>query len=485
MFDNLGEGEDNWSDRQSVGSGKDARHFQLEKHLVTDSRNKKVGSFLTIHDLTEDVLKHQKEIYKATHDKLTGLFTKEYLFDRIHDSLTANRDKQYWVAYIDIKDFKLINDIYGKEMGDEVLREIANWMRMHSDPSWVYGRLAGDTFGICYASERPRVAMIEQHISEFTFKSGTFKQNLLMHVGIYKVSDPDLDISIMFDRAHLALTSIKNEYNSHVAIYDDKMREQMLWEQKISSQLEKAIEEKQICAYLQPIVNISGKIIGGEALVRWLHPKEGFLSPIKFIPVFEKNGMIVDVDKHIWRCACETLASWKTQPDKKDMFISVNISPKDFYFIDVFSEIQGLIKEYDIEPRRFRIEITETVVMNEVENCMAILNKFRKAGFIVEMDDFGSGYSSLNQLKDMPLDVLKIDMKFLGGSNDNSRATTILKNVIRLSDELGLSSLTEGVETESQYRMLSDMGCHLFQGYYFAKPMPIKDFEELCVKQQA
>ena len=287
----------------------------------------------------------------------------------------------------------------------------------------------------------------------------------------------------MFDRAHLALTTIKHEYNKHVAIYDDNMRDQVIWDKNISSQLERALEEKQICPYLQPIVDVSGKIIGSEALVRWIHPEEGFLPPIKFIPVFEKNGMIAEVDKFIWRSACEILGSWKTQPDKKDLFISVNISPKDFYFMDVFSVILGLITEYDIDPKHLRIEITETVMMNEAEKRMAILNKFRKAGFIVEMDDFGSGYSSLNQLKDMPLDVLKIDMKFLGKSENDKKATTILRNVIRLSDDLGLTSLTEGVETESQYKMLSEMGCHLFQGYFFAKPMPVKEFEELCTKQ--
>ena len=483
MFEEFGEGEENWSSRQTIGSGKEARSFSLEKHLVTDSRNRKVGSFLSIRDLTEDMLRHQSELYTATHDSLTDLYTKEFLYESIHKKVTKYRDNQYWIAYIDIKDFKLINDIFGNEMGDDVLKRVANWMRNNAASTWVYGRLSGDAFGICFPASEPHLELAEQQLSKFVISNGTIDQSILMHVGIYKIIDPDIDVSIMFDRAHLALTSIKNEYNTHVAVYDDNMRNQVLWDQKISSQLERALEEKQICPYLQPIVDISGKIIGAEALVRWIHPEEGFLPPIKFIPVFEKNGMIAQVDKFIWRSACEALASWKSQPDKNDKFISVNISPKDFYFMDVFAEIQALIKEYDIEPKHLRIEITETVMMNEAENRMAILNRFRNAGFIVEMDDFGSGYSSLNQLKDMPLDVLKIDMKFLGKSKDDKKATTILRNVIRLSDDLGLSSLTEGVETESQYKMLSEMGCHLFQGYYFAKPMPVKEFEDLCSKQ--
>ena len=303
-----------------------------------------------------------------------------------------------------------------------------------------------------------------------------------MHVGIYRIIDPSIDVSIMFDRAHLALTTIKNEYNMHIAIYDDNMRNQLLWDQKISTELEGAIENRQIVPYLQPIVNNNGTIIGAEALVRWIHPEEGFLPPFKFIPVFEKNGMIAQVDKYIWRSACEIISSWKG--DKANLFISVNISPKDFYFMDVYAEIKALVEEFKIEPSRLRIEITETVMMTEAESRMAILSKFRESGFIVEMDDFGSGYSSLNQLKDMPLDVLKIDMKFLSKAEDNHRAETILRNVLRLSSDLGLFSLTEGVETEDQYKRLNEMGCNLFQGYYFAKPMAVADFEKLCDKNK-
>ena len=185
--------------------------------------------------------------------------------------------------------------------------------------------------------------------------------------------------------------------------------------------------------------------------------------------------MIVEVDKHMWRCACEILSRW--QKSGIDLFISVNISPKDFYFVDVVAEIKKLVEEFRLEPSKLRIEITETVMMNDAENRMKLLDEFRKSGFIVEMDDFGSGYSSLNMLKDMPVDVLKIDMKFLGKTSDQKKSHTIVKNIINLTKELGIISLTEGVETQEQYESLEEMGCNLFQGYYFAKPMPVHDFE--------
>ncbi len=481
MFDDLGVGQDNWSSKQSVGSGKGTQYFTLDKHIVTDAKNKKIGYFLSIQDNTEEILKHQQEIYEATHDKLTGLFTKEHLFNLIRNKVATNKDSSYSIALLDIKDFKMTNDIFGNEVGDSVLKRVANWIRENAAKEWIFGRLSGDEFGICYPTGSVRLDVVEQRLSKFVISNGSINQHILMHVGIYNVTDPSIDISIMFDRAHLALTTIKNEFNVHIAIYDDNMRDQVLWNQKISTELEAAIENRQVVPYLQPIVNNNGTIIGAEALVRWIHPEEGFLPPFKFIPVFEKNGMIAQVDKYIWRSACEIISSWKG--DKANLFISVNISPKDFYFMDVYAEIKALVEEFKIEPSRLRIEITETVMMTEAESRMAILSKFRESGFIVEMDDFGSGYSSLNQLKDMPLDVLKIDMKFLSKAEDNHRAETILHNVLRLSSDLGLFSLTEGVETEDQYKMLNEMGCNLFQGYYFAKPMSVADFEKLCDKK--
>ena len=481
MFDDLGEGEDNWSTKQQVGSGKNTRFYSLERHFVTDSRSKKIGSFLNIHDHTEDILNHQREMYEATHDKLTGLFTKEHLFNVIKHRIAIDKDTSYSIAYFDIKDFKMVNDIFGNTAGDNVLVRVANWIKENSRDNWSYGRIGGDAFGVCFPTDTVRLAIVEDKLSKFVISNGTIDQHILLHVGIYHVTDTSIDVSIMFDRAHLAQTSIKNEYNMHIAIYDDKMRDQVLWGQKISAELEAAIDQRQIVPYLQPIVDNKGTIIGAEALVRWLHPKEGFLPPFTFIPIFEKNGMIADVDLYIWRCACEILASWTGEKEK--LFISVNISPKDFYFMDVFAEIDKLVNEFKINPNRLRIEITETVMMTDAESRMAMLKRFRENGYIVEMDDFGSGYSSLNQLKDMPLDVLKIDMKFLSKAEDNMKAETILRNVLRLSSDLGLFSLTEGVETEDQYNMLSQMGCNLFQGYYFAKPMSVSDYEKLCDAQ--
>ena len=218
-------------------------------------------------------------------------------------------------------------------------------------------------------------------------------------------------------------------------------------------------------------------MLGAEALVRWLHPVRGMVMPGEFIELFEHNGLIVKLDQYIWRLACEHLKRWK-EIGWGDKYISVNISPTDFHFIDIYDTFINLIEEYQIEPKNLRLEITETAVITNLEKQLELIEKLRIAGFIVEMDDFGSGYSSLNMLKDIRVDVLKFDLNFLRNSNDIERSRKIIKSLMELSHELNMPAISEGVETKEQVEFLKEIGCDLFQGYYFAKPMDIKTFEE-------
>ena len=465
-----------WNLNRVVGSGDEARYFVLEKRDISYTNTRNAGSFLSIRDNTEDQLELNREIYNATHDGLTGLYTREYLYKRAGEVLRNAPDGHYVAVYANVNNFKMINDVFGNSFGDLCLKTIADKIREIAPKGCIYGRMVGDTFGLFLKADEFDDAEIESTLGHFTVGDGAREHTLLVHMGVYFIPDPSIEISLIFDRARMALNTIKNDFNIFVAYYDDTMREQVIWDQQISSQLGEAILNKQLVPFLQPIVDINGKAVGAEALVRWIHPQLGFLAPFKFIPVFEKNGMIAEVDKYMWRSACEILAKWKAEG--LDYFISINISPKDFYFMDVVSVIRNYVDKYGIETSRLRIEITETVMMNDNENRMRILNEFKAQGFIVEIDDFGSGYSSLNMLKDMPVDIVKIDMGFLNKSQVNDRAHKILHNIINMNSDLGIVSLTEGVETDDQYRMLSDMGCRLFQGYHFAKPMPVEEFEK-------
>lgn len=467
-----------WSVRRVTGQGDDARYYTIEKHTLADARDKAAGSFLSVRDNTEEQMALKRERYIARHDVLTGIYTRTYLYERIAERLGVDREPRYLIVFVDVKDFKIVNDIFGSAFGDYALKRIAEWVSENLSENCLYGRLAGDTFGVCLPAEEFNPARIEDKLSRFVVREGSIEHHILIHLGVYEVAEPGLEVSVMFDRAHMALTTIKDDYQKHIAWYDEAMRRQVLWSQHISTQLSDALAQRQVRPYLQPIVDVAGRVLGAEALVRWIHPTDGFLSPAAFIPVFEKNGMIAQVDKHMWRCACEALARWKDE--RPDLFISINISPKDFYFMDVAAELRAIVAEFGIEPSRLRVEITETVMMTDVEHRVEMLKDLRRDGFIIEIDDFGSGFSSLNMLKDMPVDVLKIDMAFLTNAEDDAKARTIVRNVIQLSKELGIESLTEGVETDAQRRMLTEMGCKLYQGYYFAKPMPVEDFEAYC-----
>ena len=474
-----------WSDTRTVEADDNIMYYYMENHFVSEDSKHLAGSYLLVRDTTEEQLRIQRDFYNSTHDSMTGLYTKQYLYECIGKILECEKDTDFTVIFVDVNNFKIVNDVFGSEFGDKALLKIAGWLRHTMTGNCLYGRLSGDTFGVFMPTEQFYAAKdsIENDLSNFIVADGNVEHRLLIHLGVYDINDRAAEAAAMFNKAHLALSAIKDNYKLHIALYDNDMREKILWEQKIMAGLDQAIETKQIRPYLQPITDRSGKVVGAEALARWIHPQHGFMSPAMFIPLLEKNGLIVEVDKHIWRCACEILSEWKKE--SKKLFISVNISPKDFYYIDVVSEIKKLVKEYDLEPERLRVEITETVMMTDVKEKVRVLDELRQAGFIVEMDDFGSGYSSLNMLKDMPVDVLKLDMKFLSDSDNSGRAQTIIRNIIKLSEELNIVSLTEGVETVQQYDQLSEMGCELFQGYYFAKPMPREDFESFASKQNS
>ncbi len=461
----------------SIGKKDNAMHYSLSRGSFNDKKGKELGSYVRVRDITIDFRRMEKELFATKYDALTGLFTKEYTYKKISDRLIKHDLNDYYLACIYICDFKMFNDVFGRDFGDYALIQLSNWIRKYSDENCIYGRISGDTFGSCLPKEMFVPELIEEDLASFKVKRGNTEHSLVVHIGFYAIDEQDKDVSLMFDRAFMALDSIRDNYKKHVAFFDSNLRDKMLMNQELSGQLHMAIEENQVFPYLQPIVNRSGKIVGAEALVRWMHPTKGFLSPAEFIPIFEDNGMIVDLDKHIWRSACKILKVWKEK--YPDLFISVNVSPNDFYMTDVLADIRSLVREFDISPKNLRVEVTETSMMKDTEEKMQVLDDFRKLGFIVEMDDFGSGYSSLNMLKDMPVDILKIDMKFLGKAKDDNKANVIVKNVIKLSEDLGIISLTEGVETKEQFTMLSDMGCVLFQGYHFSKPVPRDDFEKM------
>ena len=458
-------------------------YVRITHRLMKDKRDKSVGSFFSIHDETEQVNLNARRKYLATHDELTGLNNRLSFEEEVNGIIKANPDTPYYMIVSDINDFKMINDVFGRETADKLLVKMAGDIEKFSHPGSAICRWRGDIF--CAFAKKSIIDLeaLEKLVKDIWAEQDLINSPVVIHIGIFETSgnaDEVLTVAGMVDRAQLAIAGIKNDFNRCIAIYDDKLRKDKLWEQQITNELASAIADGQIIPYLQPQYAADGRLEGGEVLVRWNHPVEGLLSPFKFIPIFEKNGLIATIDAYIWEEACKILNGWAKKNDGHEKLnLSINISPKDFYFLDIYQVITGLVEKYGVSPNRLHLEITESSVMNNATEHIKQINSLRDYGFTVEMDDFGSGYSSLNMLKDMPVDILKIDMVFLGKTADFKKSKIILSSIVNMANNLDMPQITEGVETREQFDMLKAMGCKLFQGYFFSKPVPLDEFEKL------
>lgn len=471
--------------KESRGRGEQTMYYEMQFKRLIDPDGLCVGCFFKFHDETEDVKKLEAERYRATRDRLTGIYNREHFYEKVAEAVRNAPAGEYCMICADIKDFKLVNDIFGINKGDEILMYIANAMKRFASDGSVYGRLSGDRFAVCMSRKRFSHEFFGAEVRNLSQLLGVSTYKLHVHIGVYDIVDKDIEPSVMCDRAFMAINTIKSSFTDMIAHYNDDIREATLEEQKVTSEFGSALNDGQFCFYLQPQVSVTGKVLGGEALVRWIHPERGLVPPGEFIPVLEKTGYICRLDMNTWELACRKLHEWQDN-GFTDYHISVNISPKDFYFTDVYKTFTELVERYSIKPENLHLEITETAIMNDFKKQLVLIQRLREYGFCVEMDDFGSGYSSLNMLKDMCVDTLKVDMEFLRKTENSERARTILKMIISLSKQLGMEVITEGVETKEHVDFLTEIGTDIFQGYYFSKPMPVEEFEKRYIlKKQA
>ncbi len=477
LSENVNEGmtEATWESVRRVDG--QMHHYTIEYKSIFDNHRYYLGCFFIIHDHTEETNKFAAEKYRATHDMLTGVYNKEYFCETSKKMILANPDTAYYIICSDVKNFKLVNDIFGVEAGDNLLKKIAALIQEITPEYCIYGRLSSDRFAVCIPKKIFNESALLKHIHKVDSlpENSSFKVHI--HIGVYEVTDPNLRVSVMCDRANLAIRTIKDSYQNIVAYYNSHLREDFINEQKVISEFENALKTKQFKAYVQPQITADGRINGGEVLVRWLHP-DGIIPPYKFIEIFEQTGLISRLDSYMWELACIQLDKWNKE-GRTNYYLSVNISQKDFYLLDVYEVITSLVTRYNINPRSLHLEITETAIMNNPAVQLKLISRLREFGFLIEIDDFGSGYSSLNTLKDLTADVLKIDMGFLKHTeNREERSKTILRMIISLAKSLDMEVITEGVETKEQVNFLTEFGCDIFQGYFFAKPMPVEEFEE-------
>lgn len=439
---------------------------------------------VTINDVHEETVAQKALKYRAEFDSLTGIYNKVTFYQQTQALLKQTPEKKFFLVRLDINRFKVINDLFGMEAGNILLQFIAEKIRTFCEGIATYGRLNSDIFCMCIPEKEN---IIEEFIHEMEIALAAYplKFQIISSFGIYPITDPTLTISGMCDRANLALKTIKDNYNKHFAYYDESLRSSLLKEQFILTNMNAGIEQHQFVIYLQPKYNMESKSISGaEALVRWNHPERGLIPPNEFIPIFEKNGFIIKLDEYVCESVCKLLRRWidlgySPQP------ISVNVSRKHLYNPDLCEFLIQLTKKYDLNPALLELELTETAYTENPQMLYSQMGKLQNHGFIFLMDDFGSGYSSLNMLKDVPVNILKIDLNFLKESAKTSygRGRTILESIIDMTQRLQLPIIAEGVETAEQANFLLSAGCYFAQGYYYAKPMPEEQYEDLLIQQ--
>ena len=448
------------------------------KAQVTNLGDGKAQIYFFVTDITKEK-KYENELKaNAYQDPLTGMYNRNAFYANAGRQITEDKHSDYSVLRLNVGGFKLINDILGREMGDKLLMTIADSLRRIAPRRAIYARYHADNFVMLVPSIDLDPEMFHCEIVADINKVESIKHDIQIYIGIYKAEDKDVSVEVMCDRAGIACQSINGSYSTHIAYYDEKMRQAMVEEQEIRDETRRAIDNGEFVVFYQPVYGIKAKrFVSAEALVRWNHPTKGMISPGKFIPVFERNGFIAELDIYVLEQVCKY--HQKRRENGLEPFpISVNISRMSLYNPQLFDIIAALTESYGIESKYFRIEITETAYNDNPAQLLETVNKLRAKGFPVLMDDFGSGYSSLNTLKDIPIDLLKLDMKFMQGFESSERVKTIVTSVARMSRWLNVPMLAEGVETKEQYLFLKSIGCSYIQGYYFSKPTPEREFTE-------
>ena len=412
------------------------------------------------------------------YDRLTGLYSKDFFYRKVRECLDANPDREYTLLCCNIENFRLYNDTFGRKSGDKLLKEAAQIFRKRVSENSICCRYNADRF-LALTDKTSEIKGRESFANARQTNRSALSGNLSVKLGIYEIKDRSIPVELMCDRAVWVVDTIKGIYNQYIAVYDDKIRGIRLREQAIADAMETALAEKQFAVYFQPKHSLGDdSMVGAEALVRWVHPEWGFMSPGEFIPLFEKNGFIRRLDEYVWESVCEKLHEWKTK-GYSIVPVSVNVSRADIFQSDLIETFCGLIEKYEIEPSLLHLEITESAYTDNPEQIINTVEELRNKGFIIEMDDFGSGYSSLNMLGEMSLDILKLDMKFIRNQMAKPAERSLLKAIIGMAHTLDLKVVAEGVETEEQKDRLKAIKCDYAQGYFYATPTPAADYEKL------
>lgn len=415
-------------------------------------------------------------------DRLTGIPNRIRFYDFTQAAIQDMR-QTYAIVVFDVERLKSINDIYGIAQGDEALKHVANVLQEMYGEQKNYARLHSDVFAfyMTYHNKGDIIKEIEKirkriHANSFPF-------DIVTKFGIYLVVDRSVPVNLMCDRAMMAERTVKGNIMRFCAFYDEHYRDEMLRAGQIEKDMERALKDREYIMYLQPKYRLSdNSMCGAEVLCRWEHPDKGLIPPNDFIPLFEKNGFILKLDEYMWEEACKTIRKWIDEK-KEPIPISVNISRYHLQHNDLERVLMHLIDKYQLTPEMLNLEITESLFLDNPEEMNRALERLQNLGFKLEVDDFGSGFSSLNLIRNISVDTIKIDKEFLDSEIATEKGKIVVNHTIGMAKDLHLQVIAEGVETKAHVDFLKESNCDVAQGFFFAKPMPLSEFEKIAFSE--
>jgi diguanylate cyclase (GGDEF)-like protein/hemerythrin-like metal-binding protein/PAS domain S-box-containing protein len=441
-----------------------------------------------VQDITERKENESKITKLAYYDPLTSLPNRRLLFDRLNQTLALSDRKKAFnaILFIDIDNFKHINDTHGHEYGDVLLQQAAKRISNCIRQGDTLARIGGDEFVLILssldilevkaASEAEIVAHKVLRVLSLPYHVNRHQFNSSASIGVTLFNDSSILSSELMKQADIAMYQAKDSGKNAAYFYQPQMQQVLSERIKLEKELTKALKYQQFELYYQPQINNHDKVIGAEALIRWLHPKGGMISPDNFIPLAEETGLIIPIGDWVLERAFQMLSQWKKQSLTQPLTLSVNVSYKQFRQPDFVSKLERLIKTYDADISKLKLELTETMLVDDIDLTLSNMEALKKSGILFSLDDFGTGYSSLQHLKRLPISQLKIDRSFISELETNIDDQSIVKTTILMANALGINVIAEGVETSNQSLFLKSHGCLSFQGFYYSKPIPIDEF---------
>ena len=453
-------------------------YYEIEQmnNQLMNSQRALIKNNMQLKKLLNEIVEANQLITVLEHDPLTGLYCAPAFYQKAEERI-QKADQTYDIIVIDIERFQMINEVFGRSVGDRLLKDFARFLLgIRDSEEGIFCRAYADTFYVCMPSKEKFYEKLDEKVKRY-FDKYPLPVHIVAKIGVYRANDLTITTAEMCDRAFLAMEDASKKDKKKIGFYNEELHKKLLMEHKIIDSIPQALKHHDFMMYLQPKVEMdTGKIVGAEALIRWKHPDMGFVRPDQFIPLLERRHQIYEIDKYIWEEACKAL-KYRKEKGLSKIAISVNVSRDDIYEEDLIDTLTNLIKKYELKPEQLHLEIIERAYVNDTEHMYKVLTDLRQHGFIIEMDDFGTGESSLAMLADMPIDYIKLDRKFLVSGLHDQRHIEVIRAIINLAKTLDIDVLAEGIETKEQEKILYELGCRYAQGYFYGKPAPEIDFQ--------